>query len=272
MLLNIEHKTRYEYSETISGVIQSTKLTPSAYNGLKIINWDVNRSCGEDGISYTDSQGNIIKTYSNYEAISDIEFIVFGKVETANTNGIFTSETDKINPHSYLRNTNLTEPNSEIIDLALSSNEVSNDQIEVSHDLLINIAKVVEYTPYTTNTFTTAAESLKQKKGVCQDQAHIMISAARYLGIPARYINGYMHNNMNSSEFQSTHAWAELFFQNLGWVGFEPTNKCCPDERYIRVSCGLDANYAAPIKGITYGASSEKLKIKVDISEINSQQ
>ena len=99
-----------------------------------------------------------------------------------------------------------------------------------------------------------------------------MISAARFLGIPARYINGYMHNNMNSSEFQSTHAWAELYFQNLGWVGFDPTNRCSPDERYIRVSSGLDANYAAPVKGIIYGTSTEKLKIKVETQQINSQQ
>ena len=272
MRLTIKHKTRYEYAEQIAGIIQSTRLTPSSYNGLKIISWDVHRTAGKDGISYADSEGNIIKTYSNYEDIEDIEFTVSGKVETINTNGIFSSETDKINPYSYLRNTNLTEPNKEIIDLAYSCSKLSNDKIEVCHNLLSKIANLVEYTPYTTNTFTTAAESLMQKKGVCQDQAHIMISAARFLGTPARYINGYMHNNMNSSEFQSTHAWAELYFQNLGWVGFDPTNKCSPDERYIRVSCGLDANYAAPIKGIIYGSSTEKLKIEVETNEINSQQ
>ena len=160
----------------------------------------------------------------------------------------------------------------EIRDLALSSQTKSDDKIETGHELLSNIANLVQYIPYTTNTFTTAAEALKQKKGVCQDQAHIMISSARFLGIPARYINGYMHNNMNSSEFQSTHAWAELYFQNLGWVGFDPTNRCSPDERYIRVSSGLDANYAAPIKGIIYGTSTEKLKIKVETQQINSQQ
>ena len=272
MLLSVKHKTKYEYSNLVAGVVQSTRLTPSNYNGLKIISWDVQRSIGIDGLTYRDSAGNIINTYSSYDEISNIEFIVSGEVETFDTNGVFSSEVDKTNPYSYLRNTNLTEPDAEIRDLALSSQTVGDDEIETGHELLSNIADLVQYIPYTTNTFTTAAEALKQKKGVCQDQAHIMISSARFLGIPARYIYGYMHNNMNSSEFQSTHAWAELYFQNLGWVGFDPTNRCSPDERYIRVSSGLDANYAAPVKGIIYGTSTEKLEIKVETQQINSQQ
>ena len=125
----------------------------------------------------------------------------------------------------------------------------------------------------TTSNETTAIVAYQQKKGVCQDQAHIMISAARSIGIPARYVNGYMHNNSHSSEFQSTHAWAEFYIENLGWVGFDPTNNCSPDERYIRVSCGLDANYAAPIKGVFYGRSNsngsiEKLKISVSYTHL----
>ena len=271
MLLSVKHKTKYEYAEQISGVVQSTRLTPSNYNGLKIISWDVQRSIGINGLTYKDSAGNIINTYSNYDDISNIEFLVSGEVETFDTNGIYSSEIDKTNPYSYLRNTNLTETDTEIKDLALSSQTKSDDKIETGHELLSNIANLVKYIPYTTNTFTTAAEALKQKKGVCQDQAHIMISAARFLGIPARYINGYMHNNMNSSEFQSTHAWAELYFQNLGWVGFDPTNQCCPDERYIRVSCGLDASYAAPIRGIFYGNTAETLDIDVQTIENCSQ-
>ena len=93
----------------------------------------------------------------------------------------------------------------------------------------------------------------------------------RYLDIPSRYVNGYMHKNKNDSEFQATHAWAELYIDKLGWIGFDPTNKCCPDERYIRVSCGLDASFAAPIRGIFYGDSDEKLNISVQTIENSAQ-
>ena len=164
MLLSVKHKTKYEYSNLVAGVVQSTRLTPSNYNGLKIISWDVQRSIGIDGLTYRDSAGNIINTYSSYDEISNIEFIVSGEVETFDTNGVFSSEVDKTNPYSYLRNTNLTEPDAEIRDLALSSQTVGDDEIETGHELLSNIANLVKYIPYTTNTFTTAAEALKQKK------------------------------------------------------------------------------------------------------------
>ena len=102
-----------------------------------------------------------------------------------------------------------------------------------------------------------------------------MIAAAKTLGIPARYVNGDMQTNSHSSEFQSTHAWAEFYINDLGWVGFDPTNKCSPDERYVRVSCGLDASYASPIKGVFYGninndAVIENLDIHVQTLENNS--
>ena len=81
-----------------------------------------------------------------------------------------------------------------------------------------------------------------------------------------------MHKNLNDSEFQATHAWAELYIEDLGWVGFDPTNQCCPDERYIRVACGLDASYAAPIRGVFFGNGNEKLEITVNTTELSSQQ
>ena len=98
-----------------------------------------------------------------------------------------------------------------------------------------------------------------------------MISAAKSIGLPSRYVSGYMHKNENDSEFQATHAWAEVYINDLGWVGFDPTNLCSPDERYIRVSCGLDASFAAPIRGVYYGNSNENLEISVQTIE-NSPQ
>ena len=74
-----------------------------------------------------------------------------------------------------------------------------------------------------------------------------MIAAARSIGIPARYVNGYMHNNSHSSEYQSTHAWAEFHIANLGWVGFDPSHHTCVDQKYVRFSCGYDFSYTSMI-------------------------
>ena len=93
---------------------------------------------------------------------------------------------------------------------------------------------------------TSAAEALKAGRGVCQDHAHVFISAARLMGVPARYVNGYFVTGGESAS-EAQHAWAEACIDGLGWLGFDPANQVCPTERYVRLACGLDAASAAPI-------------------------
>ena len=117
--------------------------------------------------------------------------------------------------------------------------------------------------PLTTS--TSSKEALRQKKGVCQDFAHILISIARQNRLPARYINGFLLEETNSGE-NTTHAWVEIFIKDLGWVGFDPSHKRCIDEKYIRVSSGFDFIDASTIKGIktNYGGD-ELMETKVNI-------
>ena len=279
MKIEIEHTTNYKYKNPIGGLIQTTKLHPSSHNGLEVLEWEVNRDIGNKSKIYIDAEANHIQNYTNNNKINSIKFVVKGIVETKDTKGVYYNSLDKINPMVYLRNTYLTKSDNLINELAFDScnNIKSDDKLSIAHNLLKLVSERVEYKPLTTSQETTAIVAYKQKKGVCQDQAHIMISAARSIGIPARYVNGYMHNNSHSSEYQSTHAWAEFYIDNLGWVGFDSTNNCSPDERYIRVSCGLDANYAAPIKGVFYDRSSqagliENLDIHVQTLQSDSQQ
>ena len=279
MELIIEHTTKYEYKNPVSGLIQTTKLHPSEYNGLKILEWNVHNDSAKKSKIYQDGEANNIQSFTNTNKVKKIQFTVLGKVETFDTKGIYQSSSDKIDPLVYLRESNLTKANTDIKNLAIEAKNGfnENENLETSHNLMNLVAEKIEYKPLTTNNQTTAIEAFNQKKGVCQDQAHIMIAAAKTLGIPARYVNGYMHNNSHSSEFQSTHAWAEFYINDLGWVGFDPTNKCSPDERYVRVSCGLDASYASPIKGVFYGNINndsviENLDIHVQTLENNSQQ
>ena len=279
MEIIIEHTTKYEYKNPVAGLIQSTKLYPSEYNGLKILDWNVHHDSAEKSAVYKDGEANNIQSFTSLKKVKKIQFTVLGKVETFDTKGVYFNPDDKLDPCVYLRNSDLTIPDVDIKNLALEAkNGFKNDErLLISHNLMNLVREKVEYKPLSTNNETTAQVAYNQKKGVCQDQAHIMVSAARTINIPARYVNGYMHNNSHSSEFQSTHAWAEFFINDLGWVGFDPTNGCSPDERYIRVSCGLDASEAAPIKGVFYGHNGqnnliENLDIHVQTLENNSQQ
>jgi transglutaminase-like putative cysteine protease len=99
----------------------------------------------------------------------------------------------------------------------------------------------------------------------------VFISAARVLGVPARYVNGYfLSGTLAPSE--AHHAWAEAWVDALGWVGFDPANGMCPTERYVRLACGLDAGTAAPIRGAQRGGESEALDVRVEVEQQDAQQ
>ena len=94
---------------------------------------------------------------------------------------------------------------------------------------------------------------------------------ARLNNIPARYVTGYLYVNEDGDHRGESHAWAELYIDDLGWVGFDPTNNCCPDERYIRIGSGLDAEGAALIRGVSRGVGEESMETSVKISSMQQQ-
>jgi transglutaminase-like putative cysteine protease len=133
------------------------------------------------------------------------------------------------------------------------------------HALMAAIAETVEYKRDATGPETTAEQALELKAGVCQDHAHIFISAARLMGLPARYVSGYMLDE--SAMDAASHAWAEAHVPGLGWVGFDPANLICPDERYVRIASGLDYADTAPVSGMVVGTSPEMIAVTVSVEQ-----
>jgi transglutaminase-like putative cysteine protease len=128
----------------------------------------------------------------------------------------------------------------------------------------------IDYLPETTTAETTAAEAFEARRGVCQDHAHVLAAAARAVGLPARYVSGYLCPL--GEEAAASHAWAELYIEDLGWVGFDAANRQCPDERYVRVACGRDYRDAAPVRGVRQGGIAETLEVDVSIGERAASQ
>jgi transglutaminase-like putative cysteine protease len=98
-----------------------------------------------------------------------------------------------------------------------------------------------------------------------------MISVARLLGIPARYVSGYLLME-GVAEQTATHAWAEVHLPGLGWVGFDAANNICPDERYVRIATGLCYRDAAPVSGMRIGWAGENLHVAVTVEPTTGQQ
>jgi transglutaminase-like putative cysteine protease len=124
----------------------------------------------------------------------------------------------------------------------------------------------VHYDVGHTDAATTADAALSAGHGVCQDHAHIFITAARVLGFPARYVSGYLMLT-DRIEQEASHAWAEAHVDDLGWVGFDVSNGISPDPRYVRVATGADYLEAAPISGLSYGGGEQQMVVSLAVEQ-----
>ena len=127
------------------------------------------------------------------------------------------------------------------------------------------------WAPWRTHAATTAAQAFALRRGVCQDLTHIFITAARLIGAPARYVGGHFYRADGVTAQDAGHAWAEVFVENLGWIGFDPTNGICTSEAHVRVAVGLDYLGAAPVRGQRFGGAGESLQVAVHVDQARRQ-
>lgn len=264
MLLTVDHVTRYTYDIPVRGVVQSHRLTPSAYDGQRVIDWQVTVTDGQPGGRFRDGAGDWVQGYSVSGPVSEIVVTVTGQVETFDLVGVLRGHKEAVRPEVYLRDTSATAADLGLRELAAVA-EGQVDALAAAHALAAAVSDAIAYRPGVTHAHTTAAEALALGEGVCQDHAHAMIAVARLSGLPARYVSGYLHATVDGLPHEAAHAWAEVFVEGLGWVGFDPANRCCPDTRYIRLGSGFDARDAAPIRGTARGPGTEALDVAVAV-------
>ncbi|MFN3825376.1 MAG: transglutaminase domain-containing protein [Pseudorhodobacter sp.] len=264
MLLSVDHVTRYFYDQPVRGVVQSHRLTPSVFDGQKVLDWQVSVSDGLMGGCFRDGAGDRIQGWSVQGPLSEIEVRVTGRVETVDLAGVLRGHKELVSPLCYLDDTLPTRADTAITALAEAA-KGAEATLGAAHRLSEAVAAAIAYRPGVTQSQTTAAEALAQGEGVCQDHAHALIAAARVSGLPARYVSGYLMAGSEAAAEDASHAWAEIWIDGLGWVGFDPANGCCPDDRYIRLGSGLDAQDAAPIRGTARGPGRESLDVTVAV-------
>lgn len=270
MRLVVDHVTRYSYDQPVRGVVQSHRLTPSAYEGQTVLDWQVEVSEGALGGVFRDGAGDRIQSWSVQGPVTEITVRVRGTVETTDLAGMLKGHRETVKPEVYLRETKATWADAGLVALSAAA-EGAASPLDAAHRLSEAVADAITYTPGVTEAHTTAAEALAQGAGVCQDHAHALIAVARHCDIPARYVSGYLCADAEGAPHEAAHAWAELFVPGLGWIGFDPANRCCPDTRYIRLGSGLDAQDAAPIRGIARGPGAETMAVTVSVAPGQSQ-
>ena len=147
--------------------------------------------------------------------------------------------------------------------------ERGNDPLVSLRRFMGEIYARFAYSPRSTRVDSPIDEALETRKGVCQDFAHIFLSLVRPLGIPARYVSGYLFQEAGSQDRSAdgaTHAWVEVLLPDLGWVGLDPTNNLIADDRHIRVAIGRDYADVPPTRGVFKGVSTVKSELSVSVT------
>ncbi|MBR9842309.1 MAG: transglutaminase family protein [Rhodobacteraceae bacterium] len=265
MRLRISHKTTYSYDTPVHYALQQLRLRPRTGHGQTVVEWSTEISGATRQLSFEDQFSNQTDLLLADEGTTHIEVHCEGVVDTTDTAGVIGRHKGFAPLWLFLNETTRTKPGPELRRLA---REVSgeDDTLARMHALSTLIYDQVAYDTGTTDSDTTAETALTEGHGVCQDHAHVMIAAARLLGHPARYISGYLLMD-GIVEQDASHAWCEVWTDTLGWVGFDVSNRICPDERYVRVATGRDYGDAAPILGIRQGAGSEDLHVTLQVQQ-----
>jgi len=265
MELVVRHQTVYHYSQPASRVALLLRLKPTVCDGQQLLHWQVTVN-GELVEAFpANAYGDGEAYFHQPGPVREIVVVAAGIVATLDRQGILSGQRAEPPLPVFLRQTPLTRPDAAII--ALADTVRGEADIARLHALSDRVREAVAYRPGTTSTACTAAQALAQGQGVCQDHAHLFVSAARVLGVPARYVAGYLLDREMDPDQHETHAWAEAWAEGLGWIGFDPTNGICSTEQYIRLCCGLDAHDAAPVRGSVFGAAGGAMDVDVRIDE-----
>jgi transglutaminase-like putative cysteine protease len=271
MRLSIEHETHYRFGQPAHHSIQYLRLTPRADNCQSVLSWTV--SAPGKAKRWIDGFGNLAHVAVQNGIHDEVAVVVRGEVETFDTFGVMPSD-DGLPPQMFSRPTRYTKIDGGIADLAKPFIDRKSDEgvIAALHALMWALHTAVTYQPGLTDAATTAAEALDRGSGVCQDHAHLFIACARVLGVPARYVSGYLYSDGDERGSLASHAWAEAFVDELGWVSFDPTNNQSATDAYVRLAVAFDYSGAAPIRGIRQGGGIEEMNVRVDVQDQGQQQ
>lgn len=261
MRLHIHHATRYCYDEPASYSIQHLRLTPRLDPCQQTIGWRVNAP-GHPR-TQRDAHGNLMHTLTLTTPHNEIALIVDGEIETLDS-PILLPRGDDVSPLAYLADSPLATPDEAIVSFAGRYRGNAGSR-RLAMQLMESVADVINYEPGSTAVHHTAAEVFAQKSGVCQDLAHVFIAACRSLGIPARYVSGYLHTDI---EHTASHAWVDVWLgEENGWLACDVTHNRLAYGNFCRLAVGRDYLDASPVRGIRRGGHGEVMEVRVVVTD-----
>ncbi len=170
----------------------------------------------------------------------------------------------------YLAPSRYTNVSAALMEFAKPSFTPGRPVLECAHDVMTRIFHEFQYDPAATDVATTIDEVLQIKRGVCQDFAHLFVTAMRAFNIPARYVSGYLltlppQDGEKLVGTDASHAWGSVWAPSIGWVDFDPTNNMIPKGEHITIAYGRDFQDVSPAMGVLLGGGSHHVEVAVDV-------
>ena len=288
MKYTIHHKTSYTYLEPVSLCHNIARLVPRNTDEQTCKNTTIHISPQPDCINeYEDFFGNKIIYFSIEKEHRELIVNVTSEVEKKASGqmkmpvnhyaGIEDIQQEFMLPkkspvdiRQYVFETPMTDWDEGIVKYAAVSFTPGRSIFEATEELTRRIYKDFEYKPGHTTIATPLYVVMQERKGVCQDFAHLAIACLRSMGLPARYVSGYIETFSPEGVekligVDASHAWFSVYIPDMGWIDFDPTNNCLVSDQHITIGWGRDYADIAPLEGIILSSGSHELTVSVDV-------
>lgn len=270
MRLLIQHETIYRYSLPATYSIQQLRLTPRNNALCRVAQWQI--KAPKKILPFQDAFDNASHTLVIKEQHNNIAITVNGEVHTVfYARGVLPAEDTAVAKEVFLVSTPLTEADPSIVQLGEGflnqyGARVAQYNADTLLQIAVNIKEKLLYVPGSTQVHSTAAQALLQGQGVCQDHAHLMLSVCRNMGLPARYVSGYV--DPGGTDHVASHAWVDVWSTaEQAWVSLDITNAEFASDKHCRLAIGRDYDSAAPIRGIRRGGGDETMQVHVQVTQ-----
>jgi transglutaminase-like putative cysteine protease len=285
---NVEHETRYVYAAPVSQSWQLARLTPRSLPWQKLLFTSIQIDPPPDERHDAfDSFGNSVTHFSLHGAHRRLRVRMQSSVEVSerlvptpeSSLATWKEVRDEVHGNPQLDDlaaARMAEP-TRLVPLseaarvyALPSLTAHDNWLAAMLDLMHRIHADFEFEPGATTVSTSVDEVLYQRRGVCQDFAHLMLACLRGHGLPARYVSGYLLTDPPPGQprlmgVDASHAWVAAYSPECGWVEFDPTNDQLADQRYITLAWGADFADVVPLRGVILGSGDQDMDVSVSV-------
>ena len=266
MRLTVQNTFNYQFSSPVTYGMQRLRLWPRKEVNQSIINWNIHYVGAIEQVHYKDHHDNQCTLITFVPGVTEITIRVRGTVKTTHNRNQFSKHNGHFPLWFYQAETDLTAPGKSILDFCRFWSTTRLSRVDICKEVASAIKNEMEYKIGETHVQTTAEQSFRKKIGVCQDFTHIFLACLRQLNIPARYVSGYLRMDENKIQ-NATHAWAEVFINDLGWIGFDIANNMAINEQYIILAKGCDYHDANPINGFQFGSKNDKVVNQLEVKK-----